>query len=499
MAKYEVTYRCGHTGIVQLYGKTKDRERKLEWMSNSVLCEDCQKIEFAKQNALAAMDNRASGLPPLTGTEKQAAWAESLRAECHKALTAATTPVELLRMTVRHAQDLALTEEQVKTSQYNTPETARALMQSLIDKLFTEQTKASYWIDRRPKLRANGDIYDWDEVTDELIKQFAEAVKAAAAPAAEAAKPEQTQQPGTPAPVEPPKPQQVETLAPERPTTSSIVKINYTSEEVTAITDKSEAFRKIVKDLGYEWNGTVWMRKLTARTGAAQDRAAELGNALLRAGFSIQIDTALFEKAINGSFEPECKRWISRLVGGEYTGRFAIVWGGYDDKMYNLARKLPGAKWHQGKMLVKPEHFEAVEDFARLYGFRFSEGGQALLAEAKAARAAALTVTPATPTTPEKKDGLKEVLNSSDEIIADLEDKDMSFKFYAFKELPAGAVYEELVGDPRVGEVDTVPDHDICMVICENEEMAEEIADQYELEWRATLEELLVLYNQKPY
>lgn len=92
--------------------------------------------------------------------------------------------------------------------------------------------------------------------------------------------------------------------------------------------------------------------------------------------------------------------------------------------MYQLARKLPGAKWHNGKMLVKPEHFEAVDDFARLYEFRFSEGGQSLLAEAKAARAAAFTVTPSAPKVAENKntDGLQNVLHSSADIIEDLKD-----------------------------------------------------------------------------
>lgn len=29
MAKYDVTYSCGHTDVVQLYGKNADREREL--------------------------------------------------------------------------------------------------------------------------------------------------------------------------------------------------------------------------------------------------------------------------------------------------------------------------------------------------------------------------------------------------------------------------------------------------------------------------------------
>lgn len=185
MAWYNVTYKCGHEGQVQLYGKTKDRERKLEWMSNNVLCDDCQKTEFARQNAAAANHNAAIGLPELSGSPKQIAWAESLRAKCYKALTADDAIVNILKMVVRHAKRLELTNEIIQASAYNTPETARKLMGDLITKLFASKTAASWWIDRRPQVRTNGDVYDWDDVTEELLQQFAEAIKASAARAAE--------------------------------------------------------------------------------------------------------------------------------------------------------------------------------------------------------------------------------------------------------------------------------------------------------------------------
>lgn len=48
MAKYQVTYRCGHTGTVDLFGPSKQRENKLEWLSTQ-LCPDCWKEEQAQQ------------------------------------------------------------------------------------------------------------------------------------------------------------------------------------------------------------------------------------------------------------------------------------------------------------------------------------------------------------------------------------------------------------------------------------------------------------------
>ena len=72
MAKYDVTYACGHTETVELFGKTSERERKIEWMERDCLCPSCYK---EKQQAEA----ETFDLPELTGTPKQISWAETLR------------------------------------------------------------------------------------------------------------------------------------------------------------------------------------------------------------------------------------------------------------------------------------------------------------------------------------------------------------------------------------------------------------------------------------
>lgn len=41
MAKYTINYSCGHTGELQLYGKYKDRENKIEWLEREGLCPEC--------------------------------------------------------------------------------------------------------------------------------------------------------------------------------------------------------------------------------------------------------------------------------------------------------------------------------------------------------------------------------------------------------------------------------------------------------------------------
>ena len=35
--KYDVTYSCGHTGTVELYGKTSERESKIRWYETTLV------------------------------------------------------------------------------------------------------------------------------------------------------------------------------------------------------------------------------------------------------------------------------------------------------------------------------------------------------------------------------------------------------------------------------------------------------------------------------
>lgn len=85
MAKYDVTYSCGHRGEVQLIGPGKDRERKLAWYGREALCPACYKAakdaKSAAENAASAQAAAERGLPALTGSEKQVPWAETIRAE----------------------------------------------------------------------------------------------------------------------------------------------------------------------------------------------------------------------------------------------------------------------------------------------------------------------------------------------------------------------------------------------------------------------------------
>lgn len=81
MAKYSVTYSCGHSGEVQLFGSHRERENKLAWYREVAVCPDCYR---ARQRAEA--EQLTGGLVELVGTEKQVAWANDLRVRLIKEL-----------------------------------------------------------------------------------------------------------------------------------------------------------------------------------------------------------------------------------------------------------------------------------------------------------------------------------------------------------------------------------------------------------------------------
>lgn len=43
--KYDITFSCGHTGTITLYGKNEDRERKLEYYKREGLCKKCFQLQ----------------------------------------------------------------------------------------------------------------------------------------------------------------------------------------------------------------------------------------------------------------------------------------------------------------------------------------------------------------------------------------------------------------------------------------------------------------------
>ena len=84
MAKYTIKHRCGHDDVHNIGGPVEERDGKAEWLESG-LCRECWLKEQAEArqaaNVIAAAANKGNGLPALSGSPKQTAWAETIRAE----------------------------------------------------------------------------------------------------------------------------------------------------------------------------------------------------------------------------------------------------------------------------------------------------------------------------------------------------------------------------------------------------------------------------------
>lgn len=211
---------------------------------------------------------------------------------------------------------------------------------------------------------------------------------------------------------------------PEEAVSEIPVVILVTETDVKIKSEKNDTIIKLVKERGYHWDywNKTWVKQITARTGAATERAAEIGNKLLNAGFPILIeDPQIRDKAINGIYEPEHTRWICLIAKGKHEGKLRITWAGKDDELYQKARSLPRSRWDKG-VVVEVQYYKEIEDFAELYGFRFSPGARAKIDEYKEQLRNAIRVKPVKIDDVKPADGLKAILQSSNEILPDLID-----------------------------------------------------------------------------
>ena len=129
MAKYTITYKCGHTEEMQLFGKMNDRDRKIAWYAT----QDCPECKAAAARAAA----KERGLVELEGTAKQIVWAEQIRAK-------------LLELS-----------EQIKKQLETKAEDPRVLELFAVLDDAKNNSKASFWIDSRYDLDSVRGIIIW--------------------------------------------------------------------------------------------------------------------------------------------------------------------------------------------------------------------------------------------------------------------------------------------------------------------------------------------------
>lgn len=362
--KYDITYACGHTGTVELFGKTADREYRLKYYEGC-LCPECEAKERQKKNAESAAEAAEMDFPTLKGSEKQVAWAETIRLETYSRW-------------MESFNDLA--------EEY--PERAPKALDA-INYAIQHATGASEWIDNR------GDSLG------KMLQKYRNMM-------------EEEQRDAIPEDV-------VEVSAPTNQTHEGKVVITDKEGEIVARYPKDEDFRAIVKSLDYRWTDGAWRLRKNVYTGRSIDRVAELGSRLLNAGFAVQItDESARRAAIEGDYIPATKRWVAYN-----TVQKMLSISVPKEELYQAARKISGSKWYKPYVLVPVSMYKSVLDFISLYGYSVTPGAEKQIqAEIDALRVVEPGKNGIEVADANAADALQEILNSSRAVLDDLKDED---------------------------------------------------------------------------
>lgn len=361
---YDVTHSCGHIERVSLYGPGKVREWRIKQLEQE-LCPECRAVEFANKCEEDAKKAKELELPVLSGSEKQVAWAETIRIGFVNAY-----------------------ENYYAQSDPGYSEYVEAALR---------ETRAKWWIDNRDCLWS-------DSIVIEIINK-AIAAKENSIPTSVAGD---------------------MMLLPAEKKQDVVITLKSTSDHVIAICGcRNEVFSEIVKGLGYRWCQAekCWKLKITVSRGYVEDRMAELGSKLLDSGFPISVSDEIVRQKIElGEYEPIYHRWITRT-----SDEFLIRWERSNEDIYKAARAVPCSRWNsdlQG-ITIPANQYKAVLDLANSFDFKKSPGAEELIAIGKEAEKQALIISPTIRHAEKpKSNGLGDILNSSRDILPDLIDDD---------------------------------------------------------------------------
>ena len=411
MAHYTVKFACGHTAEIQLFGKESERQIKIKYFEENGMCPSCYKKqqEEAKKaaEAQAAAEAGEMGLPELAGSEKQVAWATKIRNGLMESISkmqdAAFKIIENAKETGKHQDDLPRVEKAIE-------------FLNACEKVAGTETSAAAFIDWRFGLDVRR-LLAVREAEDEAIKSgkdmqqyggFFVAVLKILYPATGETE------------------QSVEiakevTLAPEKKTTAALAAVTYTDDRVDVSSPKDYTVMQVVKDSGFRWTGSDWEMQITVTTGSAVDRAAEIANKLLAAGAQVRVPAEIQKVAVNGNYTPRCTRWVIRLTND--AEHVYVLWG-RNENWYEKIKCISGAKWvHDLRyMCIPTSSADEVEEFAKLNGFQISAGAKLLINNYREKVKIVVPATAPAEKTQDEADGLKDILNSSRDVIEGLKD-----------------------------------------------------------------------------
>lgn len=393
MSWYYGTYSCGHEGRVNIIGPSKSRQWKADRNFEN-LCPECYKEQLEKarnkKNEEAAEKSKEMELPELEGSDRQVAWANTLRIKVIE---------ELEELIERHKkQEYPITVFIRGDNDYTSISVGE--FADALDFMLREKTEAKFWIDNR-------DRNDYKDLCMYLYRKHAL----------------QMQDGGTGSETE--EQEEQLTVVPDTEVRKSgIVELEYKhgASFLSVKYIKDSELISIVKDLNYRWNGAAWVKEITEYTGPIDARASELGNKLMLSGYTVKFpDVKSRDNAISGGFIPENDRWVKYNL---IYGKLAISWRRKDEEIYQYVQKLPDVKWDDGSWLVNIEFYREVQDFAGIMGFSISQKAREEIEKYMATEDGFLheSVKDAGDNGKPGVEGLKRTLESGGTIIEDLRD-----------------------------------------------------------------------------
>lgn len=383
MAKGTVTCtccECGKSFAASRILATRAQANNWEaWAkSNIIQCDDCRtkerEAQKAAENAKAAEEAQEFELPELQGTEKQIAWANTIRIAYFKSYS---------KIIAKYVELDSSKKEQCGEE--------FKLFSEVGEHLFSTKTAAPFWIENRD--------LTFRLVVHEHEKEFAKYE-------------EKTEVQGVVTDY---------AVKPENPTTDAVAEVKFSNSVLTvSFPSKNDALTKVCKEIGMKWNSKelVWERKLSEMTGTT-DRIIEIGHKLLKAGIPVAIaDENIRNKAVKGEYENECLLWV--MNGPD--DKLRISWG--DGDWYEKSKRISGAKWSSEKrnMMVPVSSFKEIRDFAECNNFKVTTLAKEKMDEYETELNKSKEVTVSERVEVEKPDKLKEILKSSDNIPSDLLD-----------------------------------------------------------------------------
>lgn len=415
MAKATAICVCKHCGK-EFEVSTIKMNRKLadsweQWASTAYdCCYECEEKIRAEENARCAEEAKEMGLPALNGSQKQVAWAEKIRMDMMKDMESAFKMyMERIDKRKEEGKDPAKAIRNAK-------------MCDVVRKYILENyTSASWWIDSRKEHAINliNEVYTKKKPEFDIIIDTAPTDSVMAD---ETLSDEKSVMPKDASIV----------VMPEQPT-KDVARVYVDSRDNlrAAYPAKDDKFREICKAYSMRWDADAraWTRALNEFTGNADDRQADLVNRLLRNGFPVQCATqAIADKATAAEFEPEHTRWI------KINPENKLVWEPQSRDEFYTALKIPGSHGKEyyrrdekyGKITVAVHLHAAVEEYAELYGYKLSSGSKKAIADFEAGLTGVQTVStvaaPQKPAQPNPSEKLHEILESSSDVLPDLED-----------------------------------------------------------------------------